>query len=187
MPAPTRTRRIIGPLVGLAILGLTAGAVAASGASHAEARIINGAGETIGWARFTEDAAGDAAGRLHVNVQVAGLTPGLHGIHIHAIGTCDGPTFTTAGTHHNPGGALHGLDDPAGAHAGDLPNLVVNVAGRGHLNAVSDRATLSVGTLSVFDANGSAIVIHALEDDQEATSATGNSGPRVACGIIVAD
>lgn len=182
MPAPSR-RRLIGPLVGLAILGLTGGSVAASGASHASALIINGDNETIGWARFTED----AAGRLHVNVKVSGLTPGLHGIHIHATGVCTAPAFTSAGTHHNPLGALHGLDDPAGAHAGDLPNMVVNGAGRGHLNTVSDRATLSPGPLSVFDGNGSAIVIHADEDDQESTSATGNSGARVACGVIEAD
>jgi len=78
-----------------------------------------------------------------------------------------------------------GLDDPPGAHAGDLPNLVVNGAGMGHLNATSDRATVSAGPVSVFDADGSALIIHADEDDQEGTSATGNSGGRVACGIIV--
>jgi len=183
MPATTPRRRILGPLVGLVILGLTAGVAAASGASHASARIVNSSNGTIGWARFTED----ATGRIHVNVKVSGLTPGLHGIHIHNVALCEGPAFTTAGTHHNPLGALHGLDDPAGAHAGDLPNLVVNVAGQGHLNAVSDRATLSAGAISIFDLNGSSIVIHALEDDQEAGTPTGNSGPRIACGIIVAD
>ena len=96
-------------------------------------------------------------------------------------------TFASAGTHHNPAGALHGLDDPAGAHAGDLPNLIVNGEGRGHLDVVSDRATLSAGRLSVFDGDGSAIVIHAFEDDQQSTSPTGNSGGRVACGVIVAE
>ena len=181
MPAPTR-RRFIGPLIGLAILGLTSGSVAAGGATHASALIINGDNETIGWARFTED----AAGRLHVNVKVSGLTPGLHGIHIHATGVCTAPAFTSAGAHHNPLGAPHGLNNPAGAHAGDLPNLVANDTGRGHLNARSDRATLSPGRLSVFGGDGSAIVIHALEDDQS-TSPTGNSGARVACGVIVAD
>lgn len=183
MSAITPRRRILGPLAGLAILGLTAGVAAASGASHASARIVDGSNETVGWARFTED----ATGRIHVNVKVEGLASGLHGIHIHNAALCEGPSFTTAGTHHNPLGALHGLDDPAGAHAGDLPNLDVNVAGRGRLNAVTDRATLSAGTISVFDGNGSSIVIHALEDDQESTNATGNSGARVACGVIVAE
>jgi Cu-Zn family superoxide dismutase len=178
-----RPRRLLAPLVGIATLVLTVGAVAASGSTHASATIVNGSGSPIGWARFTED----AAGRLHVNVKVEGLAPGLHGIHIHGVGRCDGPAFTTAGTHHNPLGALHGLDDPAGAHAGDLPNLIVNIEGRGHLDAVSDRATLSSGIVSVFDGDGSAVIIHALEDDQESTSATGNSGARVACGVIVAN
>ncbi len=183
MSGRDRSRRLLAPLAGIAALAFTVGAVAASGAWHARATIVNGAGTTIGWARFVED----ADGRLHVNVKVEGLTPGLHGIHVHGIGLCEGPAFTSAGTHHNPLGALHGLDEPTGAHAGDLPNLVVNAEGRGHLNVVSDRATLSLGTVSVFDGNGSALVIHALEDDQEWTSATGNSGARVACGVINPD
>ena len=103
-------RRVVGPFIGLAIVGLTVGAVAAGGAQHARASIVDGAGNAIGWARFTED----AAGRLHVVVQVQGLTPGLHGIHLHGIAACNGPTFASSGTHHNPLGALHGLDDPAG-------------------------------------------------------------------------
>jgi Cu-Zn family superoxide dismutase len=177
-----RPRRILGSLVGVAAMVLTVGAVAASGASHAHATIIDGTGSTIGWADLTED----ATGRLHVNVHVDGLTPGLHGIHLHAIGQCVGPAFTSAGGHHNPLGAQHGLDNPLGAHAGDLPNLSVNVNGNGHLNATSDGATLSLGPVSLFDADGSAIVIHANEDDQ-VTNPTGNSGARVACGVIVAD
>ncbi len=154
---------------------------AAGGSTHAEARIIDGAGQTIGWAQLTED----AAGRLHMNVQVAGLTAGRHGIHLHAVGQCVGPTFASAGAHHNPSGAQHGLDSPFGAHDGDLPNLVVNVAGRGHLDAISHHALLSNDDESLLDADGSAIVIHAFEDDQ-VTNPTGNSGPRVACGVIEA-
>jgi Cu-Zn family superoxide dismutase len=176
-------RRIIGPLVGLGIVGLTVGAVAAGGTSQATASIVDAGGAPIGWARFTED----AAGRLHVVVQVEGLTPGRHGIHLHSVASCVGPTFASAGAHHNPLGDLHGLDDPAGAHAGDLPNLTVNAEGRGHLAAVSDRATLSMGPVSLFDSDGSALIIHAAEDDQQATSATGNSGASVACGVVIGD
>ena len=177
---PIATRRLLGPLAGLAILALTAGITAAGGATHASAPLMNGAGQTVGWARLT----GDAAGRLHLNVQVAGLTPGRHGIHLHAVGQCVGPTFISAGGHHNPLGAQHGLDNPLGAHAGDLPNLVVNGAGRGHLAATSHHATLS-GDYPLLDADGSAVVIHAMEDDQ-VTNPTGNSGARIACGVIVA-
>ena len=174
-------RRMLGPLVGLAALAITAGAVAAGGASNAHATILDANGSTIGWAKITED----ATGRLHMDVHVSGLTPGLHGIHLHSIAQCIGPAFTSAGGHHNPLAAEHGLDSPLGAHAGDLPNLVVNTVGRGHLNGTSEGATLSFGPTSVFDADGSAIVIHATEDDQ-VTNPTGNSGARVACGIIVA-
>lgn len=148
------------------------------GAEHASATLRDTAGNVVGTAKFTED----ATGILHVNVKVTGLTAGLHGIHLHAVGACT-PTFTAAGGHHNPLGAQHGLDNPAGAHAGDLPNLVVNEAGVGHLNATTDRATLSAGPTSLFDVDDSAIVIHAAEDDQ-VTDPTGNSGGRVACGVI---
>jgi Cu-Zn family superoxide dismutase len=177
--------RLTIPLVGLASLALTvavtASATAAGAAMHAGANIVDGTGQTIGWARFTED----ADGQLHLNVQVAGLTPGRHGIHLHAIGSCVGPAFASAGGHHNPLGAQHGLDNPGGAHAGDLPNLTVNGVGRGHLDAISHHATLSAGPVSLFDADGSAIVIHANEDDQ-VTNPTGNSGPRIACGVVEA-
>lgn len=156
----------------------TAAAAGNDGAEHAVATLVDTAGNVVGSARFTED----ATGILHVNVKVKGLTPGLHGIHLHAVGAC-APTFAAAGGHHNPLGAQHGLDNPTGAHAGDLPNLVVNAAGIGHLDATSDRATLSAGPTSLFDADGSAIVIHANEDDQ-VTDPTGNSGGRVACGVI---
>lgn len=156
----------------------TAAAAGNDGAEHASATLADTAGNEIGTARFTED----ATGVLHVNVKVKGLTPGLHGIHLHAVGAC-APSFAAAGGHHNPLGTQHGLDNPAGAHAGDLPNLVVNGAGVGHLDATSDRARLSAGPTSLFDADGSAIVIHANEDDQ-ATDPTGNSGGRVACGVI---
>lgn len=164
--------------------GLGAGSVATASASHAEARLVDANGASVGWARFTED----ATGTLHVNVHVKGLAPGLHGIHLHATGSCvlgTTPTFSSAGGHHNPLGHQHGLDSPTGAHAGDLPNLVVNGAGVGHLDATSDLATLSAGPTTLFDANRSAVVIHALPDDQ-VTDPTGNSGGRIACGVIEA-
>jgi Cu-Zn family superoxide dismutase len=170
----------------LALAALAAGTVATAGtvavarsashgALHASTVLRDAAGNDVGRASFVED----ADGTLHVNVKVEGLAPGRHGIHIHGVGACS-PDFAAAGGHHNPGGTSHG------AHAGDLPNLVVNVEGRGRLNATTDRATLSAGALSVFDADGSALVIHAAEDDM-VTNPAGNSGPRIACGVIGAD
>ncbi|HYH94061.1 MAG TPA: superoxide dismutase family protein, partial [Candidatus Saccharimonadales bacterium] len=105
---------------------------------------------------------------------------------LHGIASCIGPTFASAGGHHNPLGASHGLDGAPGAHAGDLPNLEVNVAGRGRLQGTTERATLSAGPTSLFDGDGAAVVIHAAEDDQ-VTDPTGNSGARVACGVIEVD
>lgn len=182
-------RRLV-PLIGalgaaLAVAAALAGAsLAGGGASKASASIVNVSGAEIGWARFVED----ATGIVHVNVHVKGLTPGLHGIHIHRNGDCT-PPFTAAQSHDNPGGLLHGLDSRYGPHAGDLPNLVVNEDGVGHLDGTTDRVTLTDGPTTLFDTTagqvGSSLVIHAGPDDQ-VTDPTGNSGGRIACGVIVA-
>jgi superoxide dismutase, Cu-Zn family len=178
--------------LGIAVLGAAmavAGAFAvqsfAGGASQASATIIDASGVTIGWARFVED----ASGIVHVNVHVKGLTPGLHGIHIHGIAAC-GPTFAAAGGHYNPLARQHGLLNASGAHAGDLPNLIVNEEGVAHLDATTDRVTLTNGPTTLFDttagAVGSALIIHANEDDQVTDATNGGSGGRIACGVIVA-
>lgn len=164
----------------MAVAGLAAVAVAAptaatgSDSRWAWAEMYDASGEYVGWATFFED----GRGRLHVKVNAYGLSTGMHGIHIHNVGQC-APTFAAAGSHHNPLGATHG------SHAGDLPNLVVNDAGKGRLRAKTASATLTAGPLSVFDANGSALVIHADPDDG-VTDPTGNSGARIACGVIQA-
>jgi Cu-Zn family superoxide dismutase len=163
---------------------LTAGA-AAGGASRAGGTFVDASGQPIGWVDLVED----GTGKVHVNVHVAGLTPGLHGIHIHAIGDCS-PTFAAAGGHYNPIGLQHGLFNPNGAHAGDLPNLSVNAQGVGHLDATTDGVTISSGPTTLFDSTsgavGSAFVIHAGEDDQ-VSQPTGNSGDRVACAVLEAE
>lgn len=157
---------------------VTVVAAQGNGAGHASARIVDAAGNEVGFARFTED----ATGLLHVNVHVKGISTGQHGIHLHAVGSCT-PMFAAAGGHHNPLARQHGLHNPNGAHAGDLPNLEVNAAGVGRLVGTTDRATLSAGPTTLFDADGSAIIIHADADDQR-TDPTGNSGARIACGVI---
>ena len=120
---------------------------------------------------------------MQVTGAFQGLPAGEHGIHIHAVGQCDPPDFTSAGGHFNPAGALHGLENPAGPHVGDLPNLIVGSDGTGDINALASGATLGGGPSSLFDADGSALVIHANPDDQ-VTDPAGNSGPRIACGVI---
>ncbi|CAJ35168.1 Cu,Zn superoxide dismutase (SOD), periplasmic [Methanocella arvoryzae MRE50] len=145
---------------------------------QATAVLKNAEGKDVGIARFTEV----SPGTVQINVSVDGLPPGRHGIHIHAVGNCT-PPFTGAGDHYNPLGKQHGLDNPQGPHAGDLPDIRVNRAGTGRLNVTTDRVTLSPGPVTLFDADGSAIIIHAGSDDQM-TDPSGGSGARIACGVI---
>jgi Cu-Zn family superoxide dismutase len=182
-----RMLRSLGTVAGAAVLAASvAGGAFASGAQHATATFVASTGAIVGSARLVED----ASGIVHLNVHVSGMAPGLHGIHIHAIGSCT-PTFAAAGGHYNPFGEEHGLDNPNGPHAGDLPNLVVNAEGIGHLNATTDRVTLSAGPATLFDATpqaeGSALIIHANQDDQVTDVGNGGSGARIACAVIEAD
>jgi len=124
---------------------------------------------------------------VEITVTVTGLTPGPHGIHLHAVGKCEAP-FTSAGGHFDPGPA--GNMDPDmnhPFHMGDLPNIVADAQGKASYKAVTTRVTLSEGPLSLFDADGTAIIIHANPDQGvtgEARSGL-SGGPRVACGVIV--
>ena len=127
------------------------------------------------------------AGRVvDVTVNVVGLKPGMHGVHLHAVGACE-PDFTAAGGHFDPGPA--GNMDPDANHPyhmGDLPNLNIGANGRGVMKATTSRVTISDGPLSLFDADGSAIIIHG-NPDQGITGAPKSGvsgGPRVACGVI---
>ena len=153
--------------------------------ASATATLVDAAGRAVGTAYFTEY----AQGGVNIHVRVSGLTPGQHGIHVHAVGIADpttDPPFASAGGHFNPLGLEHGLNNPNGAHAGDLPNLTIDSAGNGVLNTSSSRFTLKPGDNTLFDADGSALIIHAAPDDQ-VTNPTGNSGGRVAGGVIVRD
>jgi len=120
---------------------------------------------------------------IEVRVQAAGLAPGRYGAHIHAVGRCEGPGFDSAGPHWNPAGRRHGTLNPEGHHLGDLPNLEVAVGGAGRLEFAIPGATLRSGEHSIVDADGAALVIHADPDDYR-TDPSGNSGARIACGIL---
>ena len=174
-------RRSTGLIAGPVLAIITAAVVSAGsdGPRHAGGTFIDASGVTIGSIHLTED----VRGNVHVNVEVHGLTPGLHGIHIHAVGAC-APTFAAAGGHYNPLGHQHGLENAAGPHAGDLPNLEVNVQGNGHLHGMTDRVTLAAGSTTLFDADGSAFIIHANPDDQVTDVGNGGSGARIACAVI---
>ena len=136
-------------------------------------------GANVGVATFVETATG-----VDISVEVSGLEAGEHGIHIHAVGLCEAPDFTSAGGHFNPFGAEHGFDNPNGPHAGDLPNLEIGEDGTGSLQYTNTLITLGEGEGSLFDEDGSALVIHAGMDDHT-TDPAGDSGARVACGVIM--
>lgn len=118
-------------------------------------------------------------GSVMLTLQVEGLPPGQHGVHVHMTGKCDAPKFESAGAHWNPAGMQHGLEAPKGQHAGDMPNLVVEENGRGTLAYQLKGATFA----GLMDGDGSAMVVHASADDQK-TDPSGNSGDRIACGIF---
>ena len=125
-----------------------------------------------------------AGGVVTVDVNATGLTPGAHGIHFHEVGQCEGAgAFATACAHYNPLNRQHGLEAQGGPHAGDAPNLVAGPNGTATLSFTTDRITLTSGSISLFDPNGSSVVIHAAPDDQ-VSQPSGNSGGRVACGVI---
>jgi Cu-Zn family superoxide dismutase len=156
---------------------LESGTVWAAG-ERAAAPLRNAEGQVLGMAIFTQEAQG-----VRISVTVKGLSPGEHGIHIHSVGKCEPPDFLSAGPHFNPTNKKHGLTNPEGPHAGDLPNLVVSEDGSAVYEHITDRVTLTPGELSLFDEDGSSLVIHAGPDDQM-TDPAGNSGARVLCGVI---
>ena len=161
------------------LVSLAAGcSMSSEQASQATAELKDKDGKAVGVATFRESGRG-----VTVNIDVKGLTPGLHAVHVHEVGKCETPAFTSAGGHFNPAQKKHGHKSPEGAHAGDLPNMLVAKDGTGRFEAFTDGMTLKPGGTSVFDKDGSALVIHAGVDDY-ATDPTGNAGDRAACGII---
>jgi Cu-Zn family superoxide dismutase len=177
MPASKNTNDAARVLV-IPLVIVSAALAAASSGPSARAILKDAAGKEVGAATFTP-----VKGGVRVAVHVAGLTPGKHGIHIHAVGRCDPPDFKSAGPHFNPFGREHGLDNPKGAHAGDMPNLSVGEDGKASAVFTARGATLDGGPGSLFKPGGTAVVIHADRDD-ERSDPSGNSGARIACGVV---
>lgn len=142
------------------------------------ADIKNSQGESIGEALLSNSNNG-----LLLDLTVSTLSPGSHGFHIHSIGACEAPDFKSAGGHWNPSGAEHGLENPNGFHAGDLPNLEVDADGNASLVQLALGDIASDAADSLIDEDGGAIVIHGDADDLSSDPA-GNAGPRIACGVF---
>ena len=164
-------------LVGVALLAAAA-AYSQPASQGARAELRNAQGDVVGRASLSPDAQG-----VKITLNVEKLPAGAHGFHVHAVGRCDAPDFASAGGHFNPEGKKHGLKNPEGPHAGDLANLVVGPDGTATVTTTALHVTLGAGPNSVFHPGGTALVIHAGPDD-DVTDPAGNSGARIACGVI---
>lgn len=142
------------------------------------ATLRDASGRVVGSAIFLQQ------GRnVRILIDVKGLTPGTKAVHIHEVGQCEPSSFESAGGHFNPTKAEHGTSNLRGPHAGDLPNMTVEASGQGHLEVTTARITLEKGPTSLFDSDGSSVVVHDAADDLR-TDPDGKSAARVACGVI---
>ncbi len=141
--------------------------------------LIDTEGDSVGTVKLTDQDDG-----VHMKVEATDLPEGTHGFHFHEVGKCEVPDFESAGGHFNPTEASHGLDHEKGPHAGDLPNLEVTADGSVDVELLAEHVTLKSGEEnSLMQEGGTALVIHAAPDDG-VSQPSGDSGDRIACGVI---
>jgi superoxide dismutase, Cu-Zn family len=151
---------------------------APAAAPSAAADLKSADGKDVGKVTLTQTKAG-----VRLQLALNGLPAGEHAFHVHAVGKCE-PPFTSAGPHFNPGQKKHGKENPEGHHAGDMDNITVPANGKLNATVVNNDITLEKGKPnSVFQEGGTALVIHAKQDDYKSDPA-GNAGDRIACGVI---
>lgn len=150
---------------------------ASPGAPLATAALVFSSGEPAGTAELAVKGEG-----VYLSVALAGMDEGIHGLHLHMTGQCEAPSFQSAGGHLNPEGRQHGTDNPQGSHLGDLPNIAINATGNGIVMALLPGTRDAIMT-ALFDADGTAVVVHAGPDDYR-TDPSGDSGARIACGVL---
>jgi Cu-Zn family superoxide dismutase len=136
------------------------------------------AGKTVGWAMVSGTSQG-----VHLKLTLDHMPPGEHAVHFHSVAKCEGPDFKSAGPHFNPEGKQHGLQNPDGHHAGDMDNFTVDAKGKASVELFNKDVNLGSDSHSLFSNGGTAIVVHAKADDMR-TDPSGNSGDRIACGVI---
>lgn len=161
-----------------AVLAVTAAFSAAAKKPSVKVQMNDAQGKSVGTATLSPAPKG-----VKIQLNLMNLPAGEHAIHVHSVAKCEGPAFTTAGGHLNPDSKHHGMQNPDGPHAGDMPNFTVDAKGKSKMTIVAPGVTMGDDNHSIFANGGTALMIHERADDMK-TDPAGAAGARIACGVI---